>query len=928
MLEASIDPARWQRLSALLDEALELGSEARAAWLARLAADDAAMADELRSLLADHRASDDARFLTGTASSRPPGTRALAGQTFGAYTLERPIGQGGMGSVWLARRSDGRYAGHVAVKLLNASLIGRAGGERFRREGAILARLTHPNIARLIDAGVSGAGQPFLVLEYVEGERIDHFCDDRKLDVAARIALFLEVLAAVEHSHANLIVHRDIKPMNVLVSGDGRVKLLDFGIAKLLEDGTLGDATELTREGGRALTPEYAAPEQLLGQPVTTATDVYALGLLLYLLLSGQHPTGAGSRSTAELVRTVLDVPAPRLSEAVASSRGGPRPQLAAHAAERSATPERLARQLRGDLDNIVAKALKKDAGERYATVNAFADDLRRCLAHEPVSARADSMLYRSAKFVRRHRLAVAAGALTTVAIVAGVVGTISQAERAARLAKQAEEQAHQAQHERDRALRELTHAEATDEFLGFLLQQGADKPFTTAQLLDRGEALIDRQFASDPALRARLLLALANLYVEAMKQDKAQALLGRAQMAARGVDDASLQAKIDCSLASHLGDENAFDRAMPLFDAAIARLKSAADGNAADLAQCLTDRSMVNMLRGEPDAALADAQAALAGLGSPRPGQRILAVTARSALADAQSLRGDLAAAVVEYQRAIDELTAIGRGRTSDAVAMLNGLGLRLAKAGQTLRAVAAYERGLSIAREIESADNVGPALETNYAKLLVQLGRSREAMPLFEKALASAEQRQHERSISQVLLISASAWCAEADFLRCASLLARARTLIVADFPPRHPVIGALEMDEAELALGRGEAADAREHLLRALSIFDAAKEWNPNRLRTLTLLAQAELELGDGASAARHATEAVAQGRARLAGFVHSAWLGEALLAQARVQRAQGDKAAARASLDDALAQLGDTLGDGAPAVREAKTLLAAL
>ena len=931
MIARGTDPVRWRRLSARLDEALDLDAGERAAWLERIDASEPDLAGDIKALLADHAASVASQFLTGTAwipPREPDPVASLAGQTLGNYTLERPIGEGGMGSVWLAHRSDGRYAGKVAIKLLNASLIGQHGGERFKREGAILARLAHPNIARLIDAGVTGSGQPFLVLEYVEGKRIDVFCDAARLDVAARLRLFLDVLAAVAHSHANLIVHRDIKPMNVLVASGGSVKLLDFGIAKLLEDDALaGEATELTRAGGRALTPEYAAPEQLLGQPVTIATDVYALGLLLYLLLGGQHPVGPGARSTAELVKTVIDTPAPRLSDAVVSARSMPHDALAANAASRSTTPERLQRLLRGDLDNIVAKALKKAAGERYATVSAFADDIRRYLDHQPISARPDSIVYRAAKFVRRNRVPVAAAALTAVAIAAGLVGTITEADRAAREAQRAESEARQAHHERDRALHELAHSEATDEFLGFLLQEGAEKPFTTAQLLERGEQLIDRQFASDPGLRARLLLTLANLYVDAMEANKAEALLMRAQASAKAVADPQLEAQVDCGLAAHLGDTGAFDRAMPLFDSAVARLRAQPELDLAVLAQCLTARSMVSMLRGDADAALADAQSALASLGSPRPGQRSLAVTAYSALADARSMRGELALAVAEYQRAIDALDAMGRGRTSQAVGLFNGLGLRLSRAGQTLRAAAAYEKGMAIAREIATADNVGPGIETNYGKLLVDLGRPREAMPLFERALASATERGHPRALALAALLAAPAWCAEKDLARCEALLARAREQLQATLPPQHTMLGTLGMEEAGLSLARHDLPTARERLLRASSIFEARTEWNPNRLRTLTLLARTELQLDDKTAAAEHASRAVAQARAALGGFAQSAWLGEALLAEAEVQNALGDKAA-RATLAEAVVQLRATTGDGAPATQEAKTLLASL
>src|ERR1700728_762538 len=280
-----------------------------------------------------------------------------------------------MGSVWLAERNDGRFERRVAVKFIHIALMGKGGEGRFKREGSILGRLSHPHIAELIDAGVSAAGQPYLVLEYIEGDSIDGYCDRQKLDVEARIRLFLEVLGAVAHAHANLIVHRDLKPSNVLVSKDGHVKLLDFGIAKLLEgESQDGAATALTMDGGRVMTPEYAAPEQVTGTPVTTATDVYALGVLLYVLLTGQHPAGRNLRSTADLVKAIVDTEPTRPSDVVAPvlSNGE---ETATNAARRTTTPERLSRLLRGDLDTIIAKALKKNPQERYTSVTAFADD-------------------------------------------------------------------------------------------------------------------------------------------------------------------------------------------------------------------------------------------------------------------------------------------------------------------------------------------------------------------------------------------------------------------------------------------------------------------------------------------------------------------------------------------------------------------------
>src|SRR5687768_13626944 len=318
-MRARLSTERWREVIPHLDRALELPGHGRAAWLAALRGEDPALAADVEALLERHEALEEQGFLSETPI--PASWSSLDGQVIGAYTLRSRIGQGGMGSVWLAERSDGRYQGTAAVKLLNASLVGRDGEARFRREGSVLARLRHPHIAQLIDAGVSPAGQPYLVLERVDGERIDRFCEAGGLGVEARIRLFLDVLAAVAHAHANLVVHRDIKPSNVLVATDGRVKLLDFGIAKMLEGEDGRDATSLTRAGESALTPEYAAPEQMTGGDVSTATDVYALGVLLYVLLAGRHPAGGDTSSAAALVRATVDTVPSRLSEAAVTAR-------------------------------------------------------------------------------------------------------------------------------------------------------------------------------------------------------------------------------------------------------------------------------------------------------------------------------------------------------------------------------------------------------------------------------------------------------------------------------------------------------------------------------------------------------------------------------------------------------------------------------
>jgi tetratricopeptide (TPR) repeat protein len=397
---APIDPQRWAALMPHLDRALELPDDQRAAWLTALAASHPTIAAELTKLFARYEALEAERFLER--DTLRPDSPSLCGQTIGAYTLTAPIGHGGMGSVWLAERSDGRFERQAAIKLLNIALAGR-GEARFKREGTLLGRLSHPHIAQLIDAGVAPSGQPYLVLEHVAGQPITDYCDRRSLDLRQRIVLFLDVLTAVAHAHANLIVHRDIKPSNVLVTGDGQVKLLDFGIAKLLEDeqGT-SPRTQLTADGAAGLTLEFAAPEQVSGGAVSTATDVYGLAVLLFVLLTGRHPAEKVLQSPVDLINAIVDLDAPRPSDVGSDAR--------------------TRRQLRGDLDTIIGKALKKNPSERYPSVTAMAEDLRRYLAHEPIAARRDSLGYRAATFVQRHRWPVAAAVVAFTLLAAGLV--------------------------------------------------------------------------------------------------------------------------------------------------------------------------------------------------------------------------------------------------------------------------------------------------------------------------------------------------------------------------------------------------------------------------------------------------------------------------------------------------------------------------
>jgi serine/threonine protein kinase/tetratricopeptide (TPR) repeat protein len=508
-----IDTRRWQRASRLLDHAMDLAPETLDVWLDELQGEDSEAAADVKAMLLEHRMLDAEGFLDAPAT---PGVDVpLAGVTLGGYTLVSPIDQGGMGSVWLATRSDGRFEGRAAVKLLNTHLLNKSGESRFRREGTFLARLTHPHIGRLIDAGISRAGQPYLVLEYVDGRHIDRYCDDGRLGVAARLRLFLDVQAAVAHAHANLIVHRDLKPSNILVTAEGQVKLLDFGIAKLLDaEGSDPAASLLTREGV-PLTPKYAAPEQIAGAQITTSTDVYALGVLLFELLTGVHPTGLDSGSAMDFVKATATREPLRLS---AVTTAGSVTAAAGRATCRSSTPDRLRRDLRGDLETIVGKALKREPGERYASVAEFAEDVRRFLHDQPIAARPDAFGYRAAKFARRHRRSLGAAAVA-VAVLAGTVAFYTS-----RLAA-----------ERDRATQQAAKVAKVNEVLTSLLT-GADPfrtpdgtPPTVEGLLDLAATRIGRDLGDHPDVQAEMFTEIGRTFERMNRQSKALPVLEQA---------------------------------------------------------------------------------------------------------------------------------------------------------------------------------------------------------------------------------------------------------------------------------------------------------------------------------------------------------------------------------------------------------------
>jgi serine/threonine protein kinase len=731
-----ISPDRWRVLSPYLDEALEIPTVERAAWLASICAHDAALAADLKTMLAESDVCHESRFLERTVlDPRMALSQSLTGQVLGSYRLVSPIGQGGTGSVWLGERCDGRFQGRAAVKLLNIALIGRAGEERFKREGTILARLRHPRIAHLIDAGVSPAGQPYLVLEHVDGQSIDRYCDEHILGIEARLRLFLDVLEAVSHAHANLIVHRDIKPANVLVSIDGQVKLLDFGIAKLIErngDWTAGPAAQasaLTREGGTALTPEYAAPEQLAGGAVTTATDVYALGVLLYALLTGQHPAGRALQSPSTLIRAIVDTEPPRLSDAVVS-QSETQEALTRHALHCGTTSSRLRRLLKGDLDTIVAKALKKNAAERYPSVTALADDLQRFLRYEPIGARPDSLRYRTAKFVRRH-----VGGVMTFAAVVLLVGGLS-AIYTIRLST-----------ERDRAQREAAKAVKVSEMLMGLLtaadpyapRQTAEEP-TVRGLLDAVAEQVPKELAGEPELQAEIQTMMGRTYRRLGVYDRSQPLLEQALASGRTVfgPEHLLLAQTLHELGVLLTEKGDYAAAGRTLEQALDMRRKLLGREHADIAVTLVELARVYQDRGFNQRAGPLQQEAL-GIRRKVLGEdhRETAVSL-SGVASVLRLNGDLSGADMLLRESLT-INIKSRGpEHPNTATSLHDLALIAAQRGDDRTAESELRQSLAMLRKsLGEKHPVVAATQNNLARVLLHLHRYDEAAAALQEAL-----------------------------------------------------------------------------------------------------------------------------------------------------------------------------------------------
>lgn len=510
--------AEWSVISKLLDEAIELASAERAAWLERLPSEHAHLKPYLAELIAtsalDHAALPEwPQYVEDAGDDGKEESPFKFGTIINQYRLLRALGEGGMGTVWLAESTVSGVKLPVALKLprMTAHLASSYLRERFERERLILEALNHPNIARLFSAGVTADGQPFLALEFIDGETLLKHCTHHKLPIQQRLQLFVQVLKALQYAHSNLIIHRDLKPSNILVTKTGEVKLLDFGIAKLLDRETNNaNETELTQLGGRAMTLDYASPEQIRGEPLGTASDVYACGVLLYELLIGKRPYKLKRGSRAELEEAILGADVSRPSTAIAA-------QVATDCQN---TTGSLKRKLSGDLDTIVLKALKKNPAERYASAMALQDDIERYLRDEPVMARPDSVRYRFTKYLARNRLIVAAASAVFLALVIGLAGALWQANEAREKSRLAEQEA--------------GRANAIKAFLTSLLERNtrlqsnaaSARSKTVREVLIEASNKIDREFTNEPATRAELTKTIGAMLLDAEEYERAVTLL------------------------------------------------------------------------------------------------------------------------------------------------------------------------------------------------------------------------------------------------------------------------------------------------------------------------------------------------------------------------------------------------------------------
>ncbi len=879
---------RWEEVDRVFAAALDLPSSGRETFVRERCRDDPELRESVLSLLRAERDSEglfQAPDLTTanealrelvedreeSASGSPP--------RVGSYRILRQIGRGGMGSVFLAERADADFEQRVAVKLLRRGIDTDDIVQRFLVERRILAGLTHPNIARLYDGGSTEDGRPFLVMEYVDGRPITEYCDAAGLPLERRLELFLLVADAVRYAHGQLVVHRDIKPSNILVAVDGRVKLLDFGIAKILEGDDAEEPEALTRTGVRILTPEYASPEQLRGLPVTTASDVYQLGVLLFVLLTGRRPLAGRGEATRGDARSVA---ATRASTAVTGAAGEA-------ARLRGTTPDRLQRALRGDLDTILQKALREEPEARYTSAEQMADDVRRHLGGRPIAARPDTLAYRSAKFLRRNRWAapVFAGGMVFLALYVG-----SSLRHAARL-----------EEERNAAREQAERAEQVQRLLVDLFQSpdpydpadpARGREITVVQALDIGARRVLSELEDRPHIQANLLDAIASVYTSLGAHAKALPFAERALALHERLDGPTTAAYREAlaHLAAVRGALGPADSALVLFRR---RLDLALADSAATLSERIearTDLAMhLSQYMGRPSDALAELRAAEAaadsGVVPPRrlaPVHRGLSDVlgalgrpeeaephARRALALDETVFGAESPEVAmaheslaqvlgalqqndeagdEFRTAVEILRGTLGETNGNTLSARNNYALFLRQRGDLSGAERELRRVLDdrIRGYGPTSAKVGDGYQ-NLGTVLFGLGRLEEAADMHRRAAAVYEQALEPGDYRLALphLSLAGVELARAQFGSAEASARRALEVLEATLPAGHFAIAVARCRLGRALVGRGRAQAGLAELTASAEVIRSAAQAAPYREECLGALSEARPSSG---------------------------------------------------------------------------------
>lgn len=847
MSDDSAPSNRWLRLEHLFHAALERETGERAEFLRAAAGEDETLLLELEEMLAAHEAETglaiERRLISDTEASSSilaPGTRV------GPYEIVRLLGRGGMGEVYLSERADGEYEQRVALKLMRAGFENRSLAARFRQERQVLARLEHAGIARLIDGGLTSNGHPFLAMEHVEGKPITTYCDDGALPLEERLRLFQGVCHALHFAHQNLIVHRDLKPSNILVTARGEVKLLDFGIAKLLADEAVSPGLTLASGSANPLTPEFASPEQVRGELVSTSSDVYALGLLLYELVTGVRAQPVADTSPASIVESVCHREPARPS--VAALEGEKARERARQRKESS--PERLSRRLRGDLDTIVTTALRKDARLRYASAEALAEDLERYLTGLPVQARPGTFGYRAGKFLRRHRLGVAAAAIATLAIVSGLALALAGWTRAQRAEARAREEAEVAR-------------QAVDFLVNLFKvndpEEGKGETVTARELLDQGAEAIGTTLEDQPSVRARLLNVMGRAYRGLGFFEPAERLLRQQVETLRALEEpkpADL-ARALTSLSALEGSKGDYAQSRDLAREAVAVLEAAGEPDPLVLADCLNQLALALSNLGELAEAREITERVLAlreqALG---PDHQVIAGTLNN-LAILAWQQGNPRAALPWLERALG-IYERTRGREHLTTAnTLNNLALMHDELGELEDARMAHEQALAIRRKALAPDHPDIAESlNNLGKLLNDLERPAEARIALEEALEIRRKRLGpDHPITGTTLLNLGLSVARlGDLANGRALLQAALEIFTRKLGPEHVYVSYAFDALARIDLKAGDGAAAESSARRALEVRQKALgRDHPGTVDSRKLLGQVLRQLGRSAEAA---------------------------------------------------------------------------